>query len=183
MDTETIQTTNDGEIGEGSMGLEAVNSGSRTGFGAFVQSFKDDSFYFSVGFQRTAGDYDLCVFDDCVDVDLRVDDMNVELGWATRQWTPFIEFSRTDINSNVSTAFDTETDLDFGIGSRYQLVDNTNLKIKISGLRNDDSQTITAGFQRTLQSNFTVDGSFTYPLTQDVTGFGFRFAVGWTLQP
>ncbi|MCY3541436.1 MAG: hypothetical protein OXH31_05965 [Gammaproteobacteria bacterium] len=38
-----------------------------------------------------------------------------------------------------------------------------------------------AGFQRILQINFPIDRSFAYPITQDVTGLGFRFVSGWTL--
>lgn len=172
---------NTGDTEIASTGPKAVNSGTRTGFGAFIQSFEDDSVYVSAGFQRTDGSYDFCVDEDCLDVNLKVDEVNVELGWSRRQWTPFLEFSWSDIESQIPAAFDLEKDLEFGIGSWYKFVEDTKIKVKISGLRNNDSQMITAGFQRTLQGYFTIDGSFTYPFNQDVTGYGFRFAVGWTL--
>ncbi|MXW07480.1 MAG: hypothetical protein F4Z87_05045 [Gammaproteobacteria bacterium] len=79
LDSETTQTTNTGDTGGVSTQLETVTSGSRTSFGAFIQSFEDP------------------------------------------------------------------------------------------------------GFQRILQINFPIDGSFAYPITQDITGFGFRFVSGWTL--
>ena len=183
MDTETIHTTNNENLGDGTMGQEALNSGSRTGFGTFIQSFADDGFYVSAGFHRTEGDYDFCAVEDCVDVNLRVDDVNVEFGWSNRPWTPFLDISCSNIESNLPATFDSETDSDLGIGSWYHFAEDTTIKIKISGLSNNDNQAITAGFQRTVQNYFTIDGSFTYPLTQDVTGFGFRFAVGWTFQP
>ncbi len=183
LDTETTQTSNTGETGETSSGLDTVTSGSRTGFGVFVQSFEDDGFYVNVGFQRTDGEYDVCVVEDCAGVNLAVDELNVELGWSRRQWTPFLEFSSSDIESQIPSAFDNETDVALGIGSWYQFNEDTKIKFKISGLRNNDNQAIQAGFQRTLQSYFSIDGSFTYPLTQDVTGYGFRFAFGWTIQP
>lgn len=183
LDTETTQTSDTGDSGEASTGLDTVTSGSRTGFGAFVQSFEDDGFYVNLGFQRTDGEYDVCVVEDCTGVNLAVDDVNVELGWSRRQWTPFLEFTWSDIESQIPSAFDTETDLALGIGSWYQFTKDTKIKFKISGLNNGDSQSINAGFQRSLQSYFTIDGSFTYPLTQDVTGYGFRFAIGWTIQP
>ena len=183
MDTETTHTVNSGDTGEVSAVLDAVTSGSRTGFGFFLRSFEEDSFYASAGFQRTDGEYDVCVVEDCTGVNLAVDDVNLELGWSRRQWTPFLEFSWSDIESQIPSAFDTETDLALGIGSWYKFAEDTKIKIKISGLNNGDSQTINAGFQRSLQSYFSIDGSFTYPLTQDVTGYGFRFAIGWTIQP
>ncbi len=183
LDTETTHTLNSGDTGEASTVSDAITSGSRTGFGVFVQSFEDDSFYFSAGFQRTDGEYDVCVIEDCTGVNLAVDDVNLELGWSRRQWTPFLELSWSDIESQIPSAFDTETDLDIGIGSWYEFAEDTKIKIKITGFLNEDSQTINAGFQRTLQSYFSIDGSFTYPLTQDVTGYGFRFAIGWTIQP
>lgn len=183
MDNETTHTLNSGDTGEASTVPDVITSGSRTGFGAFIQSFEDDSFYVSAGFQRTDGEYDVCVVEDCTRVNLAVDDVNVELGWSRRQWTPFLELSWSDIESQIPSAFDTETDLALGFGSWYEFTEDIKVKIEISGLNNGDSQSITAGFQRSLQSYFSIDGSFTYPLTQDVTGYGFRFAVGWTFQP
>ena len=72
--------------------------------------------------------------------------------------------------------------LDRGMGLSCQAAEEAKIRIKITGLSNNDSQTITTGFRRTLQSYFTIDSSHMYPLTQDVPGYGFRFAVGWTLQ-
>ena len=118
LDTESTQTSSTGASEEASMGMEIVTSGSRTGFGAFIQSFEDDSFYVTAGFQRNEGDYDFCVDSKCTVVNLSADDVNVELGWSRGHWTPFLEFSLSDIESQIPAAFDTEDQL----SSRNRLV-------------------------------------------------------------
>lgn len=181
LETETTESTNAGETEGTSTELDTVTLGSRTGFGAFIQSFEDDGFYFGAAFQRAEGYYDLCADDDRIGMSIRIADVNVELGWFRHQRTPLLDISWSNTEPQVPAAIDTETDLDFGIGSWYRFAKDTNVKIKVCGLRNNYSETITAGFQRKLQTNFSIDESFAYPITQDVTGFGFRFASGWTL--
>ena len=139
------------------------------------------SFYVGAGFQRAEGGYNVCVLEDCADVSLTVNDVNLELGWSIRQWTPFVDFISSDTEADDEDVSDTDSDWDLGVGFWYQPSEETKLKFNINGLRDTDNQILTSGFQRTLENGVTIGGFFMYPLTQDVTGNGFRFTVGWTL--
>ena len=181
LDTETIGTETSDDDQGGTDAVVTVTTGSRSGFGFYFQSFEDESLYVGAGFQRTEGDYNVCVLEDCGDVGLTVNEVNLELGWSMRQWTPFVDFVSSDTEADDPDLSDTDTDWDLGFGFWYQPSEETKLKFNISGLRDSDNQILTSGFQRILQNDITISGAFMYPLAQDVTGNGFRFAIGWTL--
>lgn len=177
-DTETFDTQTTGE--EFATGV-TVTTGSRAGFGFFYQSFEDDSFFLGAGFQRTEGEYDVCILGECISGDQTVNDMNLELGWTRNNWTPFLDFIWSDIETDDSDDSDTDNDLELGVGFWYKPSAVTRLKFSISGLRNDENQILNSGFQRTLENDVTIGGTLMYVLNEDNTGYGYRFTVGWTL--
>lgn len=156
-------------------------TGSRAGFRFYFQSFEDDGFFAGAGFQSAEGDYNACILQDCVRVNQTVRDTNLELGWSLGNWTPFVDFIWSDTEVDDSGESDADSDVDFGIGFWYKPSPETKLKININGLREDGSQILTSGFQRKLENRITIGGAFMYPFSQDISGTGFRFTVGWTL--
>ena len=57
---------------------------------------------------------------DWIVVNLKVEDVNVEFGWSRQQWTPFLDFSWSDMESNILAVIYTEMNLDRGMGLSCQ---------------------------------------------------------------
>ena len=188
-DSEAVQTDITGQPSDdeqnGSDGnteiKNVISTGARSGFGLFYQSFEDDGLYFGVGFQRAEGDNTLCIVEDCINSTTNVDDVNLELGWSLRQWVPFVDFIRSETQTDTSGVIDTQEDWDVGIGSWYLPNDFSKLKVNFTGLKENDRQTLHAGFQRRLQNDFTIGLFFSYPIDEDISGYGLKFTLGWTL--
>ena len=167
LETETLLTENtrqpsaDDQGGsEGTTGGQTtITTGSRTGFVFFFQSFENDSFYIGADLQRAEGGSELCVLEDCIGNNLTVDDVNLELGWSTHQWIPFVDLIWSYTQTETGGVSDTHTDWDLGIDTWNQPSEDTKLKFKINGMRDNHSQTLTSGFQHTVQHDVTI-GAF-----------------------
>ena len=162
-------------------GFTTVTTGSRRGQRLSYQTFEEDGFYLGVGTQRGSGEYDSCILDDCTPIELSVDEVNLELGWSRNKWTPFLDFMWSDTQSDTPDVTDAHTDWVLGIGTWFAVNEYTKAKFNIKGLRDNDSQTITAGFHHKLQNDITVGAFGSLPITQDVSGFGIRLTIGRNL--
>lgn len=162
--------------------ISTLTSGSRPGVRVFYRTFEVDGIYLGAGYERAEGDYDKCIGEDCIDIAQTVDELNLELGWTTRNnWTPFVEFVRFQTESDAPSVSDDEAEIDFGVGMYYESDENIKVKLYVNGLHDSDRLAFGAGFQRRLDNDILMDGSFSFPVAEDVTGYGFKFSLGRTL--
>ena len=167
------------EPGEEEEEITTSTEGSQVGLRVFYQTFEDEGVYVGVGFERADGDYDRCIQEDCVGISQTDNDLNLELGWSSANgWTPFVEFERSDTESDAPSESDTDAGLDLGIGMYYRTVDHIRMKLNINGLRDSDKLAFGAGFQRKFENNIVMEGTFSFPVADNVTGYGFKLAFG-----
>ena len=153
--------------------------GARVGLRVFYQTFEDEGVYVGAGFERADGDYDRCIQEDCIGITQTVNDLNIELGWSSANgWTPFVKFERSDTESDAPIESDTDAELDIGIGMYYRTVENIRMKLNINGLHDSDKLAFGAGFQRKFENDIVMEGTFSFPVADDLTGYGFTLAFG-----
>lgn len=170
------------EPGEEDEEINTYTEGARVGLRVFYQTFEDEGVYVGVGYERADGDYDLCIQEDCIGISQTVNDLNLELGWSSANgWTPFVEFERSDTESDAPSESDNDAELDLGIGMYYRTVDHIRMKLNINGLLDSDKLAFGAGFQRKFENDIVMEGTFSFPVADAVTGYGFMLSFGRSL--
>lgn len=170
------------EPGEEIDEITAATTGSRVGFRIFYQTFEDQGVYLGVGYERAEGDYDFCIQLDCIGINQTFDDLTLELGWSTADgWTPYAEFERSDTQSEAPGESEPDAEVDLGIGMYYRSTDQIRMKLNANGLRDSDKLALSAGFQRKFENNIVMEGTFSFPVADDVTGYGFMISFGRSL--
>lgn len=82
-------------------GFTTVTTGSRRGQRVSYQIFEEDCFYLGMSTQKSRGDHDFCVLDDYTPIELKLNEVNLELRWSKYKWTPFLDFMWSDTHADT----------------------------------------------------------------------------------